>query len=724
MDTLRMAGQGGPTTERYRFDDIVVDAAAHTLSRNGSDHTVEPKAFAVLLILLRRAGELVGRDELLDLVWGHRHVTPGVLTRVVAQLRAALGDDSQHPRYIQTQHALGYRFIGELAPEAEPVLEVPAEQPDAGGVEPAGETSAAEPAAPRLPVQGATIPVPPGEAANEFIPGKRAPRSRSRAWPWIVATVAVGVFALLAWWLPPRGTMPGAAEPSIAVLPFTTLSDRSSDRYFAEGLATELHSALAGVRGLKVAAWLPPDSVAGADARTMGERLGVATVLDASVRREGERVRISARLADTRSGYTLWSRTYEHDVADVFATQSDIAQEVVSALVGVLPDAGEDLRRRLTPTRNVAAFDSYLRGLQLLLGGQSDRAIASFRDALNDDSGFARAQAGICQAEIDRFENMRGADAFDNARLACQRAQKMDPTMGEVKLALGDLYRVRGELRKAAEHYVAARDDPGTHSNALVGLAEIESVQGHHDRAIALFREALEVSPGNAYAWSTMAWEQYLKDDLDAAIASSTRAIALRPDRAVLWGVLGFYHLNRGDTAEAEKALQHSNALEPNYAATANLGTLRYQTGDYAAAAMLYRQATQLDPGDFYPWGYLGDALLADPSAGKAEEAFREAADRARRYVAVRTDDAKAYAALAWYLTNLGEREQVPALMRRAEALGTNKGEVALFNAQTWAVLGDPARARENVQAASANGISARLVDTNHVLRHAGVTRQ
>ncbi len=129
MNPDGMAGQGGLTGESYRFDDIVVDAAAHTLSRAGQEQTVEPKAFAVLLILLRRAGELVGRDELLDQVWGHRHVTPGVLTRVIAQLRSALGDDSQRPRFIQTQHALGYRFIAQMRPaevEPEPEAQPPA----------------------------------------------------------------------------------------------------------------------------------------------------------------------------------------------------------------------------------------------------------------------------------------------------------------------------------------------------------------------------------------------------------------------------------------------------------------------------------------------------------------------------------------------------------------------------------------------------------------------
>lgn len=719
MDSLRAVGQGGPTSERYRFDDVLVDATAHTLSRDGTAQTVEPKAFAVLLILLRRAGELVGRDDLLDQVWGHRHVTPGVLTRVIAQLRSVLGDDSQHPRYIQTHHALGYRFIGELRVEAAPIATADATTDDG----PVGEGPPPY-REPEAPAPSAASIAPAGEIGYEPHPHPDEPVHKARHWPWFAGAIALAVVALGAWLLQPHDGLLQPKEPSIAVLPFTTLSDRSGDRYFAEGLAVEMHSALAGVHGLKVATWIPPSAMAGEDARTVGNRLGVATVLDASVRRDRDRVRISARLSDTRTGYILWSQTYEHDVADVFATQSDIAQQVVSALVGVLPEGNEGLRRRLKPTQNVAAFDAYLKGLQSLVDGRSDDAIVSFRTALDGDSGFARAQAGICQAEIDRFESMRGADAFENARLACLRAQKMDPTMGTVKLALGDLYRVRGEFGKATEFYTGAREDPEVRSNALVGLAEIESAQGQHDRSIELFAKALEVSPGNSYAWSTMAWEQSLNSDLPAAIESSKRAIALRPERSALWAVLGYYQLMKGDVVEAEKSLQQANALEPNYAATANLGTLKYQVGDYAAAATLYRQATQLDPGDFYPWGYLGDALIADPSAGNAEQAFREAAGRAQRYVELRPDDAKAYAALAWYLANLGERERAPDLMRKAETLGTAKGEVALFNAQTWTLLGDSARARACVEAASANGIGAALIDTNVVLRRAGLTRR
>ncbi|WP_330968844.1 winged helix-turn-helix domain-containing protein, partial [Lysobacter sp. A3-1-A15] len=128
MEPSGHAGEGGWGGERYRFGPVVVDPAAHTLTRDGHPIAVEPKAFAVLLALLARPGELIHRDDLLDRVWGHRHVTPGVLTRAIGQLRTALGDDAHHPRYIQTQHALGYRFIAALE-GADPAPAAPAATP-------------------------------------------------------------------------------------------------------------------------------------------------------------------------------------------------------------------------------------------------------------------------------------------------------------------------------------------------------------------------------------------------------------------------------------------------------------------------------------------------------------------------------------------------------------------------------------------------------------------
>src|SRR5688572_7234970 len=147
------AREGLRDAPRFRFDDIEVDVGAHTLVRGGQPQSLEPKAFAVLVELLRHAGEMVGRDQLLDAVWGHRHVTPGVLTRAIALLRTALDDDPHHPRYIRTQHALGYRFVGELRPEDMPAPTPAASMP----VDPAPPVAPALPLRP-LPVPGVRPP--------------------------------------------------------------------------------------------------------------------------------------------------------------------------------------------------------------------------------------------------------------------------------------------------------------------------------------------------------------------------------------------------------------------------------------------------------------------------------------------------------------------------------------------------------------------------------------
>lgn len=700
-DPTAKAGSPGPG--RYRFGGIVLDAAAHTLTRDGQPQALEPKAFAVLLELVGHAGELVGRDQLLDAVWGHRHVTPGVLTRAIAQLRTALDDDSHHPRYIQTQHALGYRFIGTLEP---------GETAPAAGTADAAPTGTAAPPADWEPPAYPTI--------------ERRRRSRNQPWHWLA--FAGLLFAALAWnaWQRKAEEAHRPAEASIAVLPFTMLSDDTRDRYFAEGLAAEMLNALAGVHGIRVAAWIPPEAVdRKLDIKTLGRQLGVATVLDASVRREGQRLRISARLADTASGYTLWTQTYERETSAVFDTQTEIANEVAKALLGVLPDAGEGLRKRLTPTRNFAAFDAYLRGTQLMIkpaAADTSDAIGHFRRALELDAGFARAQAGLCRAEIWRFEGHRNADAFDNARLACLRAANMDPSIGSVQLALGDLYRSQARHDKALEHYRLAQSDQSVLAEALIGQANVLAAQGQGDEAMALFQQAIKMRPGDANLHSEVAYRYYEAGKPAEAIASMRTATGLQPDNAHNWSFYGALLMSEGRNDEAVAAFERSLAIEPVEAVIANLGTLHYQAGDYAKAAAKYREAIALNPGLPQLWGNLGDALLADPATiGEARGPFEEAATRAQAYVDVKQDDAKALAMLGWFRANLGERDAALDLVRRAEALDREHAEVALYNAETFALLGDLDSARKRIAAARQAGMPDVRIHSNAVFRRAGL---
>lgn len=675
-----------------RFGEIEVDPAAHGVSRAGVPLQLEPKAFAVLLALLERPGELVPRDELLDRVWGHRHVTPGVLTRAIAQLRAVLGDDPHHPRYIQTRHALGYAFIGQL----EPVPAVEAASAEGPGPEPTDPDAAplAQAAAPEQPPSG----------------------RRARG---LAATVVIALAAALLWSTGRSPTM-RPAEASVAVLPFTSLgSDRDQD-FFAEGLAVEMHDALAGVEGLKVAARIPPSAAAGLDpdVRTLGRVLGVATVLDASVRRDGDRIRINARLSDCSTGFTLWSRSYDRRLGDVFQTQTEIAEEVVQSLLGAIPGRREALAGRLAPTRSAAAFDAYLRGLQQLRlvaagGGGVDTAVQWFDRALEQDSGFFRAQAGICRSELVGFNAQRNAAAFERARTACTLAEEMAPGSSEVDLALGDLHRASGEHAQAMARYARARMDPARAPAALAGMAQLHAARGEHDQAAAYFQQALELSPGNATIHGFLGLEHYRAGSLEEAIEAFKRSVELRPGDAALWSSLGGVYLAAGRNREAATAFERSLVIQPTAAVLSNYAELKLQQQDYPAAVTLLRRALELESGQPLIWGNLGDALLADPAtAAQARDAYAQAARRAGEYLEINPDDPTMIAARAWYLVNLGEHRQALALVQRSAGLDTGRAEVGMFNARTMAAAGDRAAALRWIQVARDSGVPESRIRT------------
>jgi TolB-like protein/DNA-binding winged helix-turn-helix (wHTH) protein/tetratricopeptide (TPR) repeat protein len=728
METPGQAGSARNGGDGYRFGPFVVDSSAYTLTRDGEPQALEPKAFAVLLHLLRHAGELVRHDELLDAVWGHRHVTPGVLTRAVAQLRHVLEDDSHRPQYIQTQHGLGYRFIGERQswPQKE---EARAHEPGAT----AAEAAAVEPEA--SPATGDThrsdvvdIPVP-----------VRSP-ARAKVSRWLpVWLVAASLAIAIAWSLFTADRQPRVRpdDASIAVLPFVSLSDDRSDSYFAEGLAVELHDALAGVPGLKVASCRVESACGtrGADVRRIGKLLGVATVLDADVRREGQRVRINARLSDTRTGYTVWSGSYERELKGVFALQREIAGEVVRSLPGIKPPGGSALARRLQPTQNVEAYDAYLKGVQQLEGRQDGAAaIGFFSEALAADTGFARAQAGICRAEIVNFESTRDAAAFDRAAAACKRAAEMDPAMREVNLALGDLHQARSEPAKAIEFYRQALEDNALKADAYLGMARAEAAQKHNDVALDYFERARQLRPGNAAVYRSLGFFHYVNGDLRKAVDTYRVATELEPNDEETWAGYGGLCLLSGDTACASDAFMRSLAIKPSYGALINLGTLRFDTGNYEEAASLFRRAIELDASDYRAWGNLGDALSARPAtAGQARPHYQRAAQMAQAYIDIKPQDAHAIAVLAWYRANLGQEQESRELMRRANALNVEQGEVAFWTAQALALLGDSDGARATLQRALEGGVNRQRIEASPTLgpllaktaqrRTAGATR-
>jgi TolB-like protein/DNA-binding winged helix-turn-helix (wHTH) protein len=339
-----------------RIGPWTANPALNLLERGTLSIKIEPRAMDVLVLLARHDGAVVSVDEIIVSIWKGVIVGEGSVYLAISQLRQALDDPADGVRYIETIPKRGYR------------LTVPVEH--------------SEPNA--LPTQAAAQ-----------TPGHR-PMKRPFRW-WLAAGFAgVAIFAIFAATLR-NGARP-VSENSVAVLPFDNLSSDPEQAYFADGVTTELLNTLSRVRDLRVTGRTSSFHFKdrNENLRTIGDTLGVGHVLQGSVRKAGNQVRIAAQLSNARTGDQLWSETYERSLDDIFLIQDEIAKSVANALQVKLGVG--DVGRMPGMTHNVAAYDEYLRGMALNLDWRAESfplGIAHLQRAVALDPSFSLAWAGL-----------------------------------------------------------------------------------------------------------------------------------------------------------------------------------------------------------------------------------------------------------------------------------------------------------------------------------------
>jgi adenylate cyclase len=471
---------------QLQFGVFEMDLRSGELKKRGLRVRLQRQPFKVLACLAGRNGALVGREELKAALWsGDTFVDfDQGLNFCIKQIRYALGDDAQTPRYVETLPRRGYRFIAPVR-QAE-------ESP-----RPAAVTDSAD-----------------------------AP-------------------------------LPHAPERSVAVLPFSDLSPARDQDYFCEGIAEEILNALRRVARLKVASRSSSFRLgsSGLDAREIGRQLGVATVLDGSLRKAGDRLRINVELVDARDGFQIWSEQYDREVRDVFAIQEEIARTVAQALeVSLSAQESGALGKRAT--REVLAYESYLRARKYY--DQYNRrgiefALGLFAQAIEQDSAYAAAYAGLSDCRCYLFMNAgRNPENLDRARAAARVALDLDPDLAEAHASLGTVLSLSGHHAEAEEAFEAAiRLDPRLFE-ARYFYARDCFAQGQLEKAARQYQEAMRTRPEDFQAPLLVA---QIYDDLGRpqdALAARRRGVAaaeerlrLRPDdiRALYMGANGLVAL-------------------------------------------------------------------------------------------------------------------------------------------------------------------------------------
>ena len=415
---------------------------------------------------------------------------------------------------------------------------------------------------------------PAARSARSWNPGGRKRMVVASA----VAAALIGLGALFAWG-PRRSAGPADAGPgpsdsaanapsSVAVLPFVNESPDPEDEYFSDGLTEELISALSGIEGMRVpgrtSSFVFKDSVQ--DPRRIGEVLGVGHVLEGSVRRSGEQLRIVARLISTDDGYGVWSETYDRNVEDALEIQADIARALAGALELELldPAAFGSLPGR---SANPVAYDLYLRGLSLSHSPTEDgllRSIAYFQRAIEADPDFALAHAGLSSAYTGlaaRYGAGYG-NYLPRAKAAAERAVLLDENLAEGHHALGgvrawwdrDYEGAEREVRRAIELNPNYADAYETYGAFL-------AVMHRPDEGIANFRKALSLDPlSNIYRVDLGGFLMFARR-YDEAIVELRRAIEQEPNNARAWVFIGQSYADIGRYTEAFEAYDRAAVL-------------------------------------------------------------------------------------------------------------------------------------------------------------------
>jgi serine/threonine protein kinase/tetratricopeptide (TPR) repeat protein len=400
------------------------------------------------------------------------------------------------------------------------------------------------------------------------------PRARLRsARPAAVVVAALLIGAVLAYAVLRMSGHPRATPPaSAAVLPFSDLSPEKDQGYFSDGLTEELITSLSQVRGLRVAARTSSFQFKGrnADVREIGRKLDVGAVLEGSVRRSGNRLRVSAQLINAKDGYQLWSESYDRDLADVFAVQEDVARSIVAALrVRLAPTRDSALAVR--PTHDLQAYDLYLKGRfawNQRNGPALQDAVRYLEQAVARDSTFARAWAALADAYLLVVPYAGGlpADGWRKAEAAAKKALALDSTSAEAytALAYGNMIYA-WNWATAEENFKRAIAADPNYATGHHWYGDFLAGRGRLAESLEQMSRAHELDPLSLQIGTEQGWVSYLMHRSDEAEARIRQVITLDPNYAQAHFRLGLVQIQERRFPEAIASLKRSIDLGAFY---------------------------------------------------------------------------------------------------------------------------------------------------------------
>jgi len=535
---------GSPVKHLYEFGPFQLDAAERLLRRGSERIDLPPRVFDLLVLMAQSDARLLTKDELMDRIWPDSSVEENNLTQAVYLLRRVLRDGEDGARFIETVPKRGYRFIAQVRDRA------------------SDADSSASPSA--VPDSASPPPFPaPAAAPLNSVPSTSSDHSPAR---WAVVALLILTFAAAAIFFVNRWqTFRASTHPAthaLAVLPLQNLSKDPGQDYFADGFTEELVTDIAQIRSLRVISRTSTMVYKGTQKPlpVIARELHVDLILEGSVVRDGDRVRVTAQLIDAPTDTHLWAQTYESRVNDILDIQSQISQAIAN---DVRLDLSPQEKERLAsvPTVNPEAHDLYLRAsyqFALQTADSLRQSLSLYQAAVARDPSFAMAYVGIAQAEASLTQITAAApnEAIQNEKAALAKALAINPHLGDAHGLLASLayYRDWDWPRAEQEFKAALAEGAGAPTEQRYGSSLI--TRGRFDEGTAHLQAALELDPLGKSPRVNQFYGLYFQRKYPEARQKLEETLASSPDWLAGHGLLALLAATERNCPDAEKHSQ------------------------------------------------------------------------------------------------------------------------------------------------------------------------
>ncbi len=514
--------------------------------------------------------------------------------------------------------------------------------------------------------------------------GDSAPVGASTPWRlWLFAIPALVAVTVASWFgyrhLRPAGEAPVNGK-YIAVLPFRAVGPDPNLKYRAEGIADAVSARLASLESLHPVSnsAIEQANLAQPDEK-VGRQLGANLLVKGNVQSEGDRIKVNASILNVEKHKTIWSKSYEGVAADLFTLEDEISNDTVHAL-NVTPTLKELERAAPAPTQNLAAYDLYLKGRDILKNHRdavnAKSALDLFDQARNQDNSFALAWTGIADANLLLYKTTKDSLYSSKAVAAAQEARNRNDNLPQVHLALGSVYTATGRNAEAIDEIKHALQLEPNSDDGYIRLGRAYLAAGRTPEAISALKKAVQLNPYYWYNYKQLGYAYSQLGQIQEALKQFKLQVQYNPADASGYNNIGGMYFQQGRWKDSITAFEKAISINPSFDEYSNLASAYYLLGRYSEAVPIFEKAVAANPKSAIAARNLAESYMRTGQKEKAQNLFDRAIALSYEQLQVNPQDAAILGNLALSYAGKGEPAHAHTFISRARAIDRDDSEL------------------------------------------------